>query len=372
MKILYSCLSRSWGGMEMFTITSIKQLLTRKHQVELVCYPESKIAIEANNLNIIIHYIKARSYFHPIQTLKLKSIIENGKFDLIHTQASKDLWVLVPALKLLKSKTPLVLTKQVGSFVVKKDFLHKKIYERVNKVFAISNIIKENLIETCPIDENKIELVWNGVDTHKFSPSMYNKNNFRNEIGVKENEILIGMLARFSQGKGHEEFIKAASNLMKKYSNLKFVIVGEASRGEEHYEKEIRNLASEKCNEKIIFTGFRSDTANVLAGLDIFAFPSHSEALGIALIEALSMGVPAVATRRDGILDIMEEGVTGFMFERKNAKDLEEKMEYLIINAELRKKISVTARERMKRLFDLEILTDKTISIYNQLVNKNG
>ena len=114
MKILYSCLSKSWGGLEMFTLTSIQQLLNRDIAVELICSADSRIHIEANNLGIMLHPLKAGGYFHPITTFRISLLIKNSDYSLMHTQASKDLWLLVPALFLAGSTIPVFLTKALS------------------------------------------------------------------------------------------------------------------------------------------------------------------------------------------------------------------------------------------------------------------
>ena len=368
MKILYSCLSKSWGGMEMFTLTAVKQLHNRNIPAELVCIKESRIHIEANNRGIITHPVKASGYLHLFTTLKLASIIRRGAFDLIHTQASKDLWLLVPALKFLNSNVALILTKQVGSGIEKKDFLHRWIYKRLTFALAISMVIKKNLLETCPLDENKIILLHNGIDTGRFDPEKVDAKKVRQEFGIKDDESAIGMLARFSPGKGHEEFLQAAQFLNKKFRNLKFIVVGEASRGENSYEESIKQMAKNFGLTNLIFTGYRSDTPEVLAAMDIFVFPSHSEAFGIALAEAMSMGKPSVCSNSDGVLDIAVDCETSLLFEKKNARDLASKIEQLITQPELRKKFGSASRERAVINFDLGILTEKVIGIYKQAI----
>jgi len=106
-KILYSCLSKSWGGMEMFTLTAVKQLLKKNISVELLCAEESRIHIEANNLGIIVHPLKVSWLSYGLNVLRVFSLIRRIKYDLIHTQASFDLWLLVPALEILNRKIPL-------------------------------------------------------------------------------------------------------------------------------------------------------------------------------------------------------------------------------------------------------------------------
>jgi len=369
MKILYSCLSKSWGGMEMFTLTAVKQLNKRNIRTELVCIRESRIHIEANNQGIITHPIKASGYIHPFSILMHASLIRRGEYNIIHTQASKDLWILVPALKILRSKIPLILTKQVGSGIEKKDILHKWIYKRVTYALAISNVIRKNLLDTCPLDKSKVLLLHNGIDTDKFNPGKVDKEKVRNEFNIKENEIVIGMLARFSPGKGHEEFLSAAHSLNAKYGNLKFMVVGEASRGENNYEDSIKRSAKEYGLNNLVFTGYRSDTPEVLAAMDIFVFPSHSEAFGIALTEAMSMCKPSVCSNSDGVLDIAIDNETSLLFENKNSNDLLNKISNLIGSPDKRLKFGKAARERAVKNFDLEILTDRVIEIYNKAVS---
>ncbi len=366
MKILYSCLSSSWGGMEMITLTFIRKLLERNINVELLCIAESRMHIEANNLGLIIHAVKASGYIHPFTTVRISNILKRGSFDLVHTQASKDLWLTVPALKLAKSNIPLFFTKQVGSFIVKKDILHRFLYNRVTKAFAISTVIKNNLIETTPLSKEKIELLFNAVDTKRFDPIKTDRNKVRKEFNISDDELVLGMIARFSPGKGHEEFIAAAEKLSKKNNNLKFMIVGEASRGEDEYAGRIKKLVEDKKLTNIIFTGFRSDTPDVLAAMDIFIFPSHAEAFGIALAEALSMGIPSVCSDSDGVLDIAVDGVTSLLFKNKDADNLANKIEILINDPVKRKIFSAASRKRAQEIFDINLIMDQTIMYYEQ------
>ncbi|NWF89702.1 MAG: glycosyltransferase family 4 protein [Ignavibacteriaceae bacterium] len=372
MKILYSCLSKSWGGMEMFTLTAVKQLIKRNISVDLLCAEESRIHIEANNLGLIVHPLKISALSNPANILRLAALIRKNKYDIVHTQASFDLWLLVPALKLLGSRIPLLLTKQVGSFIIKKDFLHRWIYDRLTFALAISTLIKKNLLETCPLTDDKVVLLHNGIDTNRFDPGKADFQKVRQEFGITENEILIGMMARFSPGKGHEEFLYAAKVLNEKYSNLKYLVVGEASRGEDDYAAEIKKLAVEYKLENLIFTGFRSDTPEILAAMDIFVFPSHAEAFGIALAEALAMGKPSVCSNADGVLDIAVDGETSLLFLNKNANDLIIKTSALIESSDLRTKFSIAARKRAIEFFDLEKLTNKVVEIYQNAISQTS
>ena len=367
MKVLFTCFSRSWGGMEMFALTTVKQLLQHNIETELACFPNSRLHKEAVKENVSVHTFKQKSYFHPVEILNLSSLIKHNRYSVVECGGSKDLWLVVPALKVAQIKAPLFLSKQMASFIIKKDFLHRWLYKRVTKTFAISNMIKDNLIETTPLPAEKIALLHNAIDTSKFDPAKIDSKIFRNELGVAENQLLIGMIARFSPGKGHEEFLFAAKIILTKHTNLKFVIVGEASLGEESYAQKIKSMSQELgVNKNVIFAGFRKDIPQVLAALDIFIFPSHDEAFGIALAEALSMGKPSVCSNFAGVLDIAIDGETSFLFEKGNANDLAAKTEMLILSSDKRIQFGIAARKRAAAMFDLEVFTQKLISHFEE------
>lgn len=357
----------------MYSLNTARTLIDAGINVELLCYPKSRLHKEALKAGIKVHTLKSRKLFNPINIYQLNKLVCGNCYDLIHAESSKDLWLLVPALRLTSCKTPLLLTKHVGSFINKKDFFHKWIYKRVNVALAISRVIKSNLLKTTPLDEARVLLLYDSIDTDRFNPSKAKGNYIRQEFKIKPNEILIGMTGRFSPGKGHEEFISAAKYLTGKYSNLRFMIVGEPSRGEDSYAADIKILAAEHgLIDKIIFTGYRSDIPEILAALDIFVFPSHAEAFGMALAEAMSMGKPSVCSNSDGVLEIAVDGATSYLFENKNSKDLSGKIEMLINSPAKRKEFGLAARKRVIDLFNMDKFTKELINIYNALIKEKA
>lgn len=369
MKVLKTCLSKSWGGLEMYTLQTVEQLLKNGIDAELLCYPGSKIFDEAKSKGIKIYTSEFTGYFHPFEIKKTADFIKQSRYDIIHSGASKDLWLIVPALKYSALKTPLLLSKHMGSYIEKKDFLHKLIYSRVNYALAISNVIAQNLVDTTPLPKEKVLLLHNGIDTSVFDPAKIDSSKVRDEFGISNDELLIGMMARFSPGKGHEEFLYAAKIMNEKYNNLRFMIVGEPSKGENEYFTTIKNLAHEyDSNNKIIFTGFRKDTPEILSAMDIFVFPSHAEAFGIALVEAMSMGKSTICSNSDGVLDIAVDGVTSYLFAKQNKESLSQKLDLLIQSPQLRKSFGAEGRSRAVQMFDMAVFTKELINIYRRAI----
>lgn len=368
-KILYSCLSRSWGGMEMRTISGIEQLLDRKINTELLCYSGSRIHSEALKRDFTVFTLEVPSYFHPLEIMKTVRFLKRKNYDLIHTQASHDLWLLVPALNLIRSKTPLILTKRVGSFIDKTDFLHRKLYSRVDVTIAISNVIKQNLMSTTSLTENKIKLIHNGVDLTKFNIDNAERTEVRQEFDFDEDDIVIGLVGRFSPGKGHEEFLYAASKLRPRNSHLKFFIVGEPSYGELEYATSIKKMSVDYgLDDCVVFSGYRSDIPDVLSAMDIFTFPSHSEAFGQSLVEAMAMGRPSICSNSDGVLDIAVDGETSLLFESRSAEDFTAKLKKMIDSPDIWMQFGDAAVQRVHDNFDLVKQTDKLIDLYESLM----
>ncbi len=370
MKVLFTCLSRSWGGMEMFAIATVKQLLSRNIETEFVCPTDSPLHKEALKENIIVHTNIFSNYINPSTIFFVYSLLQKKNFDIIECGGSKDLWLIVPVLKMAGLKTPLFLSKQMGSSVNKKDFLHKWIYNRVDITFAISTMIKNNLLETTPQSENKIKLLHNSVNTKYFNPALFDPNKVRNEFNIKEDNILIGMVARLSYGKGHEEFFAMAHRVIQKHPNLRCLIVGEAAKNEKEFEIKFKKMVVDLgIEDKVIFAGFRRDIPDILAALDVFVFPSPDEAFGIALTEALSMGKANLCTRAAGVLDIAVDNETSFLFDVRNVDQMVEKLETLIEQPELRKQMGQNARKRAIEHFDIEVFTDKLIAHFKDALH---
>ena len=140
-------------------------------------------------------------------------------------------------------------------------------------------------------------------------------------------------MGRVSPGKGFEEFLQAARLLRDRHPemSLRFVVVGEASYGEEAYHDGIVRRARELgLGESVLFTGFRRDIPALLNAMDVFIFPSRAEGFGATVIEAMAMGVACVSTRSDGTLDTVEDGETGLVFQGGDAEGLARSVESLL------------------------------------------
>lgn len=369
--VLQSCSSPAWGGLEMQALQECIELRKESLNVLLICHPQSRLENEARLRNIPTLPLVLRDFPDPFGIAKLRRAITGREVDIAHSQISKDLWTLAPAVRFAPKPIPLLLTKRIGSFILKKDPLHRWIYGQLDQVFAISEVIRKNLIETCPLPSTKVEVLHDGVDLDLFSPTRVNARRIRKEFNVGRKRFLIGMVGRFSPGKGHEDFLGALKILREKHPQVMALIVGEASHGEHEYEERIRSLASQMgLDDVVVFTGFRKDIPEILASLDLFVFPSHAEAFGDVVIEAMAMQKPIVSTNCDGVTDIVVDGETGIQVPPRDPNALARAIALLVKDNRRRERYGKASLKRVRSNFNLKDRTSYLIKTYKRLLKE--
>lgn len=369
LRVLQTCFSRSWGGLEIQALETSKQLARRGHQVWLACCSGSRLQHEAVAAEIRTLAYNVTGYFHPGIAWALARFIADKSIDVIHCQLSKDISTLVPAARLSFTRVPLILSKRVGSYVTKRDPLHRLTYSGVSRVLAISDVIHRNVLDTTPVPPERVITLHDAVDTESFSPARIQGRSLRREYGLGEDVVVVGFVGRFSPGKGHEELLRAADIIRNQRTNVRFLVVGEASYGERQYELKIRNKASIMGLEgTVLFTGFRKNIPEVMAAFDLLAFPSHAESFGVVLIEAMAMELPVVSTNCDGVLDIVVNGETGLYVPPRNAPELGAALLRLIDSPETRRRMGKAGRARVLEKFDQQKQITALVEIYRSLL----
>lgn len=182
----------------------------------------------------------------------------------------------------------------------------KKIIDKCDGVFAISEFCKRRMMDVVPSASNKIIVVKNTVDTEKFSRKGREEaiSQIRKNIGLKEGQILISYCGRIDATKGVLELVKAMSSLAD--PNLRLMIIGSsiyAGSKKNAYMKKVEEEAK-KVVGGVVFTGYipQKDLPNYVSGCDIATVPSLcQEAAGNVTIEALGCGVPVIASTQGGI-----------------------------------------------------------------------
>ena len=371
LNILQICSSKSWGGMEMHVADLSQQLIWRGHSNLILTSPNSKLAKKAQELNIPVQVEKFGGYFQPFSILKLTSFFRKNKFDVIVCHYGRDLWTVIPAKKITEY-IPLILVKHIGTQKAKKDLFHRFLYKNVNSIVANSNVIFDNILKTHPVSEDQVKLIHLGIDQKKFYLNEEFRVSARSEFGIANDEFVIGITGRLQRWKGYFEFLDTAAVLTRKYPKIKFMAIGGATVGEDTEAEEIKKKAANlNLRDRLIFTGFRNDVPRLLNALDLFVFPSYAEAYGLALLEAMAVDLPVVASNCDGVLDIVENEVTGLLISSRKSESLIQAVERLYCDDELRESIAQRGHVQYVKKFTSEIMLDKLEDLYFQLIEKN-
>lgn len=370
LELLYVMSAISWGGLEMHILEIVNGLIKRGHNITVACSSKGKLfqgLTKTFNGETIKIVNLSDDFLKNLKTLS--KTLKQRNFDIIHVFRSGDLKFVVLALILSGINSVVILDPQIGVGVRKKDLLHKMLYSKIDAVIAISRDVMNGFLRNLPVDVERIKLIHPGIDVERFKFREESRRKIREEFGLGD-EIVIGIVSRFSPGKGHEELFKAFKILMGEFNNIKLLIVGGSTVGEVDYFRNLQKFADELgIGDRAIWTGFRKDVEDILSALDIFVAPSHAEAFGFSLVEAMATKVPVVATRSAGFLDIVSDGVNGLFFEKGNYEELAEKIKLLIKDRDLAKQLGKKARETVCEKFSFERYLNEIEALYFGLVN---
>jgi len=348
MKILELESSKGWGGQEKRTVR-LNNNLPKEFEIYWGVERDSTLFEKRDEIRGEFFDIELNKIYNLKTIYKLSKFITNKNIDIIVTHSGKDAWIGNIVGKI--TKTPVVRVRHILMPVKS-----PRTFNLATKVVCVSKQV-ENYLKSIGVKEEKLELIYTGIDTEKFIPTI--KKDYK-KIWNVDNEVVIGIVAVLRGAKRHKDLLYAIKDL----ENVKLVIVGDGPQ-RENIEKLIREL---KISSKVIMMGHQENVPEILPNFDIFVLPSNIEALGTALLEAQSAGVPVVASNVGGIPECVKEGETGFLFEKENVEDLKNKLKILINNKELREKFSKNARDWIVKNFSTHKMVNDTVELYKRVL----
>lgn len=201
-----------------------------------------------------------------------------------------------------------------------------------------------------------------GIDVNKFSNTDIDRNQKKKEFNIPKDSFVILSVGELSERKNHEVIIKAISKL--KFKNIYYLICGQGEK--ENY---LRNLIkSLNIEDRVILAGYRNDINEIVQIANCFAFPSKREGLGLASVEAMTVGIPIITSNINGILEYSEDGITGFAVSPKDINGFAKSIEVLYKNPDLCKKMGEYNR-KIALKFDKNKANSIMKSVYQSIVN---
>ncbi len=292
----------------------------------------------------LYHFLKA---FHVISELA-----RTIHADLVY---SNTLAVLVGAAVARSLGLPHVwhIHEIISKPILLRRFLSWGLRHRCEIGIAVSAAVKRHWDSSGARNGSVIRTVYNGIDARKFGIAQSGK--LRSELALSEDQIIIGMIGRVHYWKGQEYFVKLASRIHRRYPSARFVMVGDAFPGYEHLYGRIHALISALELEGVVLDlGFRSDVPDLLVDFDIFVLPSTApDPLPTVVLEAMASSKPVVATEHGGSVEMVVDGITGFLIPWDNEDKAFSIIEPIVRNKELRTRLGSAGHERVVSTFEL-------------------
>lgn len=369
-KVLNIISDSNIGGAGKCVITFCKNYDKSKYDVSVVVPSESKLIPELQKIGInIIEVDGLKDKSLDLKAFfKLRKIIKEQKPDIVHTHASS---IARLAARFVKG-TRIIYTRH-SVFPVSEKIKHgigRFIYKNSNefladRIIAVAEAAKENLTDG-GIDENLIDVVLNGVD--KISEtSNEEKDSLKKKYGIKQDEKVIGILARLEKVKGHEFFIDMAKEVLDAGIKAKFLILGTGSE-EDNLKQKVKEL---KLGDSIIFTGFIQNVKDFVNIFDLQINCSYgTEATSLALLEGMSIGVPAIVTEYGGNPGVIKNGENGYLVPIKDSHAMAQKVIKVLKDDALYEVLKENSIKIFNERFTSKVYTKNIEGVYDKVMSK--
>lgn len=353
-KVLIFGSSTKLAGSELKILEFIKRFNRDKLSVEAAFLYESDIIdkkIETLGVKVKCFDIKDKGLIRT--TFAIKKHLAKEKYDFIYCFGYKVNFI-VRLLLLFCSKTKIFTAVES----TKKDLnilaaLFDKLTSfKVSKYICVSESAQKVLMRRNKINKGKAVIIKNGIDLSKFNnPKDKNEIIKALNMNIAEEDFIVCCIGNFRKAKGQDILLEAC-NKLKDYKDIKYIFVGDGELRKE-YEKIICNFAIE---EKVIMLGVREDIEDIIKTFDIMVVPSRWEGFGLVVLEAMASHIPVVASKVDGLLELIQDGFNGMLFEKENSEDLSHKILILKDNKFIRESLAHKAYKYTIKAYDVEIM----------------
>lgn len=363
------------GGVEIGTV-EIASELQKKGIKNFVASQGGRLTYELDKLKIehLTLPLKSKNIFTMRRNAKkLEQFIKDNDINIVHARSRAPAWSAYWAAKRAGAKfmTTFHGTYGLGPKGIKK--FYNKVMTYGQLVIAISEHIKKHMLKNYKIDESKIRLIHRCVDVEKYSPEAVSQErmiNKVNEYKIPDDKTVILLPGRITRWKGQHLLVEALSKL--KNDNYYCIIAG-ADQGRVAYVDEIKKMAVKyNLQDRIGFYGIYSDApALMMVSNIILSTAIEPEAFGRISVEGQALGKIVIASDIGGSLETIIDGKTGKLFANNDAQSLADALDWALkLSAEEKDKISAEAIKNVRNNFTKQIMCDKTLDVYYELLNK--
>jgi glycosyltransferase involved in cell wall biosynthesis len=233
----------------------------------------------------------------------------------------------------------------------------------VTKIATVSREVAQMVTREWRVSPSRVAVVHNGVRVPALDEGIETRARWRRELGVGESDVLIGTVAVFRPVKDLHTMLEAMALIVRETSRARLVLMGAGP-----LKNELEATAERLGLTSVVhFPGFRRDATQLLPALDTFVLSSVSEGISLALLEAMAAGVPVVATRVGGNLEILNNPECGLLVPPRSPRNLADAILSLMNDATRRRELSAGGRRRVEEAFSLGRMIRAYESLYASL-----
>jgi glycosyltransferase involved in cell wall biosynthesis len=347
MNVAFVNATKIWGGVKTWILTLGKALAQRGHNVSVVGYPGIFLDVcQQHGLEVL----PLRFGFdgNPWAIFRLTHWFYTHNVDHVVTNIEKDIYVAGVAARFVGAR---VLNRVGSATDVKPKGKHAFLRARMSDAFiAPSSSLAAEARERAPwLRDQRINIIYSPVDTRRFSPPL--------KRPVSESgQLHIGITGRLVPGKGHRFLLEALGLLPPDIlAGIRVHIAGDGP-----LENELRIMAAvSHLEDRVRFAGFSTSPERFLQQIDIAVFPSLREGLPNALLEAMSCGLPVVASAVGGVPEVVSNEKNGLLVPPEDSRGIADALLRLCRNKALREALGGNARREIVERFAAEVIAEQ-------------
>ena len=366
MNILLLTTHLEFGGISIYCVSLAKTLRDNGHNVTVASSGGVLVAeLKKFGVQHIEINIKTKSELSPLlfkAYLKLEKHFKAEKPQIIH--AHTRIAQVLACMIYKRTHIPYISTCH-GFF--RPHFGRRMFGFWGKKVVAISEAVREHLVNDLKVKKEDIRLVNNGIDIKRFGAPIDEKQkaDYRSGLGIKEGPV-VGIIARLSPVKGHKFLLIAIKEVLRQQANVQLLIIGDGPAKKQLVDLTIK-LGLGECTfmEDSVF-----DTRLPLSVMDVFVLPSIQEGLGLSAMEAMVAGTPVVGSNVGGVYSLIKDGQTGLLVPSQDPAALAGAILKLLGDKKQAQAMAKAARRLIEEKFSLEGMAEKIEAVYKEVVEE--
>jgi glycosyltransferase involved in cell wall biosynthesis len=269
----------------------------------------------------------------------------------------------------IMERVPIVIGTEVNVYERKR--WHHALAERLlmagtSRVVVSAESVRDFYVHQIHADPAKVDVIFNAVDFSQAQPSI-SKAELRASLGVPVGAMVVGVIARLTDQKGHRFLFDALAS-RQELSNVHAIVIGDGARRDSL----VNQVETLRLASRVHFVGARRDLGNLLGAMDVFVMPSLWEGLPLSLVLAMGASLPVVATAVAGIPEVVDDGRTGLLVPAGDASALAAALVSVCTDASLREGLGQAGRRSVLPRFGVDRYVDSIVGLYDRLLGERG